>query len=508
MKNHRNIKYIRTKERENVYQAWNRGIQMSTGKYITNANTDDRLRNDALEVMTAYLDQNHDIALVYSDFYITNCENMTFERHIRTGYSIKPDYSPAIMLHGCHMGPQPLWRRSVHDDIGYFNEDFESAGDYEFWCRMSTSGYKFAHLNDFLGLYLHNPKGIINRNQTLANKETALIRGAYRKRLPEAARELPTGYYYLKPVEYGRYVNITMVTYNRLEFTQHAIQSILRFTRYPYVLSVIDNNSTDGSRSYLKALKNKGVITNLVLLNENIGVAKAANLGWLLEPEAEYYMKYDNDIVIQKTDWLNDLIQVVDHIPYAGAVAYNFEAYSYPIQTVRGIDVRPKRGGNLGGACICIPKRTQNRLGYWNEDYGLYGEEDADYGSRIKLAGLMNIYMEKENIGIHLPAGKAAVIDSNMTARDGAEEKMHSEYRAFKDQQRRKNVLTNKFNQNIRKYQTGAEALYKDAPFARMWLNNRGRLLRQAPVPKFRKANRSTGSVQPIRKPLKMSSNG
>ncbi|MBU1863539.1 MAG: glycosyltransferase, partial [Candidatus Omnitrophica bacterium] len=47
MKSHSNIKYIRTKSRESVYQAWNRGIQAASGMYITNANTDDRLRPDA-----------------------------------------------------------------------------------------------------------------------------------------------------------------------------------------------------------------------------------------------------------------------------------------------------------------------------------------------------------------------------------------------------------------------------------------------------------------------------
>src|SRR3990167_2240646 len=33
-----NIVYIKTEERETIYQAWNRGIKASSGKYITNAN--------------------------------------------------------------------------------------------------------------------------------------------------------------------------------------------------------------------------------------------------------------------------------------------------------------------------------------------------------------------------------------------------------------------------------------------------------------------------------------
>lgn len=500
MQRHANIKYLRTDARETVYQAWNRGIQMASGKYVTNANTDDRLRRDALALLCTHLEKNPDVALVYSDFFITHWENMTFERHIRSGYSIKPDYSPHIMLQGCHIGPQPVWRRSVHDKIGYFSPKFESAGDYEFWCRMATSGYQLAHVNDFLGLYLHNPAGIINRNQMLAHKETAVIREMYRHRLPEAASGLPTGFYHHEPARPGRYVNITMVTFNRLEFTRLAIQSILKHTRFPYVLTVVDNNSTDGSREYLKALKEKGIVTNLLLLEDNFGVAKAANMGWLLEPDAEFYLKFDNDIVIQKIDWLTDLIRAVEQIPEAGAVAYNFEPFSYPLRTLHGIKIRPKTSGNLGGACICIPRRTNERLGYWSEEYGLYSEEDADYGCRIPLVGMLNLYMQDENIGLHLPAGRAAAIDENMTARDGLEERMHPRYRAYKDEQRRKNVLTHKFAQNIQKYRHGEAPLFHDAPFARSYLKNRGDLPKTTHPKESSESNRNQLAGEPIRK--------
>src|SRR5208337_1903982 len=39
-----NIVYIRTEERESLYAAWNRGVKAARGKYLTNANTDDRHR--------------------------------------------------------------------------------------------------------------------------------------------------------------------------------------------------------------------------------------------------------------------------------------------------------------------------------------------------------------------------------------------------------------------------------------------------------------------------------
>ncbi len=108
MSRHSNIVYIRTEIRESIYKAWNRAIKIAFGEYITNANCDDRLRPDALEVLARELDNDQEVALVYGDFFITGYPNMTFYEHIRTGYSLKPEFSAGIMLSGCHIGPQPL----------------------------------------------------------------------------------------------------------------------------------------------------------------------------------------------------------------------------------------------------------------------------------------------------------------------------------------------------------------------------------------------------------------
>ena len=466
---HSNIVYIRTDRRETVYQAWNRGALAARGAYLTNANTDDRLRPDALELLAGELDANPAVALVYADFFITGHENMTFSDHIRTGYSIKPDYDPRIMLHGCHMGPQPMWRRSLHDEIGYFDETLVTAGDYEFWCRIACR-YPMKHVSRFLGLYLHNPKGICNSDTDRSATEAMMVQRKYSSLLPKPAESLPTGFYYREAVSSRRYVNICMVTFNRLEFTRNSIDALFINTDFPHTLTVIDNASTDGTRHYLQEQKRKGVIKNLVLLDENVGVAKASNLAWRLEPEADYYLKLDNDIVIQKPGWLKQMADAVDRIPMLGAVAYNFEPYSYPLQETDGCRLRPK-GGNLGGACILIPRRTRERLGVWCEEYGLYSEEDADYGRRIICAGLVNAYMEDEHIGLHLPAGRAAAIDATtFTAVDGIEEEIHSDYRQWKDDQRRKAIGSGLLERNFTRYATDPSSLHIESRFAADWL--------------------------------------
>ncbi|BET59406.1 glycosyltransferase [Geobacter sp. 60473] len=304
-----------------------------------------------------------------------------------------------------------------------------------------------------------------------------------------AGRSIPTVASQPRTEQNQRPVNIGMITYNRLDFTRQAIEALAGIAAgRPFTLTVVDNNSQDGTRDYLLEQKRKGIIKNLVLLDENVGVAKASNLAWSLEPLADYYLKLDNDIVIRKKGWLAAMVEIIDRLPQVGAVAYNFEPTSYPLQTVNGCRVRIKPEGNLGGACILIPRRTHQKLGFWCEDYGLYGEEDYDYGIRIRLAGLENAYMEDEEIGFHLPAGRAAVIDTRtFRAGDGVEEELHADYRAWKDEARRKTMASGILQRNLNAYRSGSRSLHAPSTFVAEWASRKA-ATGAAPFPKLKVA--------------------
>jgi len=176
-----NIKYIKTNQRETVYAAWNRGIKAAQGQYITNANTDDRHRHDALEVMVNVLEANPEIALVYANVIITETENETFERCTPVGYFNWLNFDREDLLNkGCFVGPQPMWRRNVHDEYGYFDDSFITSGDYEFWLRISQS-HSFMHLPVQLGLYLRSQGSIEHSNREKQREENHKILNMYRK---------------------------------------------------------------------------------------------------------------------------------------------------------------------------------------------------------------------------------------------------------------------------------------------------------------------------------------
>ena len=86
-----NIKYIRTERRETVYHAWNRAAQAAAGRYLTNANTDDRHRPDAFEILARELEDRPDCAVAYADCAVTRNENQRLETADIVGYFKWPD---------------------------------------------------------------------------------------------------------------------------------------------------------------------------------------------------------------------------------------------------------------------------------------------------------------------------------------------------------------------------------------------------------------------------------
>ncbi|CAN5458326.1 hypothetical protein BH10CYA1_BH10CYA1_27400 [soil metagenome] len=176
------IKYVRT-ERETLYAAWNRGIELSTGEYISNANTDDRLLDTAFEKLAQKLDQNPDAALTYSDAWestdeneILDCAMLEYKPGRRRVY--QPEYSHNKLLLHCYCGPFPMWRRSVHEQFGHFDPKFVVSGDWEFWLRMAEQT-RFVHLAEPLGLMLKRNDSIVWSNQKKMLEENNILRQKY-----------------------------------------------------------------------------------------------------------------------------------------------------------------------------------------------------------------------------------------------------------------------------------------------------------------------------------------
>ena len=197
-------------------------------------------------------------------------------------------------------------------------------------------------------------------------------------------------------------------TYNRLNFTKRMLESFLKNTTSPYHLIIVDNGSSDGTPEYLHQMFDRSEYqhcegTTLQLNEKNKGIAIGRNQGLKLAGKFgdDYLCTLDNDIELPPL-WLENCIDVLSSNPRF-SVGLNFEGTQYPLQTLNGKTVQVKPAGNLGTACMVFPKHLHQAIGFFNTEYGLYGEEDADYGFRARLVGYQLGYLLEK--GVHFGEG-------------------------------------------------------------------------------------------------------
>ena len=168
-----NIIYHRTADRIGIYAAWNAGIRMSRGEFITNTNLDDLRRADSFERQVRCFDEAIIPDVVYQDFYYSAIEGCPdFELLAEKGiYCELPIVTPHNLMYFNSPHNAPMWRRRLHDEIGWFDTAYRSAGDCDFWLRAVEVGKIFYKINDPHIGYYFNPTGISTNGQTVGVAE-------------------------------------------------------------------------------------------------------------------------------------------------------------------------------------------------------------------------------------------------------------------------------------------------------------------------------------------------
>lgn len=102
---------------------------------------------------------------------------------------------------------------------------------------------------------------------------------------------------------------ICIVNYKTVDFIRLCLRSIRKFTRYPYSVIVVDNDSKDESVDYLRSLKWIRLIERQVQAGEpGGGYAHGAGLELGLEKcGTEFFVSMHSDTFVQRQGWLGEL---------------------------------------------------------------------------------------------------------------------------------------------------------------------------------------------------------
>jgi len=130
-----------------MYSAINKGLRLATGDIIGLLHSDDEVHNEAVISTIANFFQTNQYDVIYANGIFVNRSNPSkvIRNWISGKYSQYKLYFGWIPLH-----TTLYMRKSVLEKVGYYNEEFKIAGDYDYTLRLfKTPNLKIGYLNQY-----------------------------------------------------------------------------------------------------------------------------------------------------------------------------------------------------------------------------------------------------------------------------------------------------------------------------------------------------------------------
>jgi glycosyltransferase involved in cell wall biosynthesis len=143
-------RHIIIPKREGLYSTWNRGIRLAQGEYITVWNVDDVRFPDSVLQQAEALDTHTKAVIAYGDIWVSAdygdrsngwCTNSPLNNYNKDFFK---QY---------HISCFQMWRKSIHETIGYYDEQFKCIADFDFQVRAALH-FSFMKTAKPLGIYL------------------------------------------------------------------------------------------------------------------------------------------------------------------------------------------------------------------------------------------------------------------------------------------------------------------------------------------------------------------
>jgi glycosyltransferase involved in cell wall biosynthesis len=134
-----------------IYDAWNKGIKLSGGKWILFLGEGDLLyNNNVLKYYTEVINNQKDSEYIYGDILISEVNNLVRKPWKSVSDKIRSEMPIP------HVGM--LHNRILFEKHGFFNTDFKICGDYEFFIR-TCNAEKIIYIENFITVKM-KPGGV------------------------------------------------------------------------------------------------------------------------------------------------------------------------------------------------------------------------------------------------------------------------------------------------------------------------------------------------------------
>jgi GT2 family glycosyltransferase len=188
-----------------------------------------------------------------------------------------------------------------------------------------------------------------------------------------------------------------MVVWNEWQITKQALSTIKKNSNFPYRLILVDNNSDNKTKSFLKDIeKTQEFGETVVIFNDkNLGWIKGVNKG--LEISTNKYICFINNDVLCGVDWLKNMINTMEKISKIGIAnpRGNERSENKYIKDLNEYSLKLSRQNkglyieldHCSGFCMLIKKEVVDKIGGLDTIYGFGYYEDNDYSYKAKQQG-------------------------------------------------------------------------------------------------------------------------
>ncbi len=173
-------------------------------------------------------------------------------------------------------------------------------------------------------------------------------------------------------------VSLVILTWNRRPSVERSLTNNLMNAKYPIREIVhVDNGSEPGFCDWFRDTFSPTV---QVRHATNQGVAVGYNRGLALATSSHVVITGMDRIM--PNNWLARFVEAFERIPHTGAICCGIKKQNYhglsPSITVNGLEVRlqPPMHARMHSREFLF------KTGFWREDFGLYGYEDAEWSDR------------------------------------------------------------------------------------------------------------------------------
>jgi GT2 family glycosyltransferase/Tfp pilus assembly protein PilF len=212
----------------------------------------------------------------------------------------------------------------------------------------------------------------------------------------------------LPPVR-NELTSIIILCCNELEYTRQCLESVLRWTRPPYELILVDNGSTDGTLEYLRSIEGSPVRVEVIRNESNLGYPAGCNQA-LARSRGRYLVFLNNDTIVTE-GWLDGLVAHAEHDRQVGLVGPVTNCASGPQQIpvdyqdlndlpAFAARLRQEKAGSafrvdrLTGFCLLVRREVFEQVGNFDEQFGLGFFDDDDLCVRAREAGFQLLVAE------------------------------------------------------------------------------------------------------------------